>query len=225
MPSEFNESDFIDRDFQPSQQRGYSQAAGAAKAGDNRPPSREELDAKSVGVQQELAEIKQALEEKERQRAALEEARRRQIEFETGRHEVLQNLTRGIGLLEEAEFTARRDAEQIAKTLQDLREAQTKTESLQEDNWTQENYDTELTRALTTIENARMEWNSARVKWPVLSGPTSNGTEVKQPTPLNSQLTSLSFSELCRIGFGLTWPLALMILLALGTFVALLLRR
>jgi hypothetical protein len=38
------------------------------------------------------------------ERGALEETRRRQTEFTTGRQEVIHNLTRGIGLLEEAEF-------------------------------------------------------------------------------------------------------------------------
>ena len=64
-----------------------------------------------------LAELKRAQEELERERAGLEELRRRQMEFQTGRSEMLQHLTRGIGLLEEAELTARRDTEQMARTL------------------------------------------------------------------------------------------------------------
>ena len=64
-----------------------------------------------------LAELKRAQEELERERAGLEELRRRQMEFQTGRAEMLQHLTRGIGLLEAAELAARRETEQMARTL------------------------------------------------------------------------------------------------------------
>ena len=127
-------------------------------------------------AQQKLAELKRAQEELERQRAALEETRRRQMEFQTGRQEMIQNLTRGLGLLEEAEFSARRDAEQMAKALVDLRDALAKVQAIHEEAWTKDNFNTELTRALTALENARMEWNAARLKFPVLSGPAPDGS-------------------------------------------------
>jgi len=124
-------------------------------------------------VKTKLAELKRAQEQLERERAALEEARRRRAEFQNGREEMLHHLTRGSAILEESVFTARREAEQMSKGLADLREALAKVEVLREDSWTQENWNTELTRALTTLENARMEWNSARLKWPVLDGALS----------------------------------------------------
>src|SRR3954469_22888002 len=86
--------------------------------------------------------------------ASLEETRRRQIEFQTGRQETIQNLTRGVGLLEEAEFAARRDAEQMAKSLADMRDALAKVETAREESWSRENFAVELTRGLTVIENA-----------------------------------------------------------------------
>jgi hypothetical protein len=36
---------------------------------------------------------------------------------------MIHNLTRGLGLLEEAEFNTRRDAEQMVKTIGDFRDA------------------------------------------------------------------------------------------------------
>ena len=79
---------------------------------------------------------------------------------------MIHNLTRGLGLLEEAEFNARRDAEQMVKTIADFRDALDKIQAIHDETWTKENFQIELTRALTTIENARMEWNSARLKFP-----------------------------------------------------------
>jgi hypothetical protein len=80
-------------------------------------------------------ELKRAQEELERERAGLEEARRRRLELQTGREEVVQNLIRGVVLLEEAEFAARRDAEQMAKSLTDLRDALAKVQSIHEEQW------------------------------------------------------------------------------------------
>ena len=98
------------------------------------------------------------------------------MEFQTGRQETIQNLTRGVGLLEEAEFSARRDAEQMAKALVDLRDALAKIEAIHEETWTKDNFSMELTRALTALENARMEWNAARLKFPILSGQAPDGS-------------------------------------------------
>src|SRR5208283_4175374 len=95
--------------------------------------------------------------------------RRRQAEFQTGRGEILLHLTRGIGLLEEAELSARRDAEEMARTLAEFREAVNKVQAINEQAWTSDNHSVELTRAATTVENARMEWNAARLKFKLLT--------------------------------------------------------
>src|SRR5216117_2645816 len=177
MASEFDESDFVDGDFQAAKKSPFA-APHTSVAG--RPPTREELDSRVTETQQRLMELKRAQEELERERTALEEARRRRTEFQTGREEMLQSLTRGVGFLEEAEFNARRDAEQMAKTLGELRGALTKVQTIHEETWTQENYNVEVTRALTIIDNGRMEWNAARLKWPRLNGPQ---TAEQEPSP------------------------------------------
>jgi hypothetical protein len=120
-------------------------------------------------------------------------------------------LTRGIGLLEEAEFAARRDAEQMAKALVDLREALVKVQAVQEESWTRDNFNTELTRALTAIENARMEWNSARLKFPLLNGEAPPAEAAPAPSENFAQqlLRERSYAELCKMGLALTWPVAL----------------
>src|ERR1041385_3796267 len=137
MASEFDETDFVDSDFQTARK---SPLTAASSGGASRPPTREELDSRVSETQQRLMELKRAQEGLERERAALEEARRRRTEFQTGREEMLQSLTRGVGLLEEAEFNARRDAEQMAKTLGELKEALTKVQGIHEETWTQDNY-------------------------------------------------------------------------------------
>ena len=222
--SDFDPTDFVDDDFQT---RKTQSAASAPTTPPLRAPTREEVDSKVAEAQQKLAELKRAQEELERERSALEETRRRQMEFQTGRQEIIHNLTRGLGLLEEAEFTARRDAEQMAKTLTDFRDALSKIETIREETWTKDNFNVELTRALTSVENARMEWNTARLKFSVLSGEKEtvagpNGSpEAAETSPLSGQ----SFGDLCKLGLAFTWPLVLVALIALGVLVAILLRR
>jgi chromosome segregation ATPase len=225
MPADFDASEFIDGDFQ-FQKTAYSGFA-TVPTQPQRAPMREEENSRAVAIQQELADLKRRQEEKEREKAAVEERLRRRTELQTGRQEMLQNLTRGIGLLEKAEFTARQDAEQMAKSLTDFRDALGKVETIREEAWTAENSDVELTRALTAVENARMEWNSARLKFTLLSGKSAEGeTTAPSSNPFApSALSGIGFGQLCRMGLALTWPLAIVGLAALGVFLTVLLRR
>lgn len=241
MAGDFDHSDFVDPDFEASRRAPVSPAAAvaagrathpASAAGlmnPARPPSRDEINQQVTVAQQALVELKQRQEELERERTQLEEARRRRLEYEQGREEMLSHLTRGIALLDESEQTARRDAEQMARSLAELRSALEKVSALNEESWTAETYATELTRALTALESARMEWNSAQVKWPVLAGrATTPGAAPGSPAPTES--TPLPFggnrtpAELARLGLALTWPVALAVLLS-GLVLALMLAR
>src|SRR6202789_2998887 len=150
MAAEYDSTEFVDTDFQTHK----SPFAAATSANDPlRAPTRDEVDRKVVEAQQKLAELKRAQENLEHERAALEELRRRQLEFQNGRQEMVQNLTRGLGLLEEAEFNARRDSEQMIKTLADFRGALEKIQNVRDETWTKENFQMELTQALTIVEN------------------------------------------------------------------------
>jgi hypothetical protein len=225
MSSEHDAAEFVDGDFQAHKSPFSATSAGSGLS--ERAPTREEVDSRVAEAHQKLAELKRAQEELERQRAALEETRRRQIEFQTGRQEMIHNLTRGLGLLEEAEFSARREAEQTAKALVDLRDALSKIEAVHEEGWTKDNLGTELTRALTALENARMEWNTARLKFPILSGPTQDtapGSSAAAAPP-SSPWATHGFGELCRLGLALTWPLAAVGLAALAALLVFLMRH
>jgi hypothetical protein len=222
--SDHDPTDFVDNDFQSRKAAGI----GALGTGiPSRAPTREEMDSRVLEAQQRLAELKRAQEDLERQRSAIEETRRRRLEFETGRQELVHHLTRGLGLLEEAEFNSRRDAEQMAAALTGLREGLTRLESIHEDAWTKDNFDVELTRALTAVENARMEWNTARLKFPVLTGEAPANTAAPAPgqPAAASPFAGRSFGEWCKIGLAMTWPLVLSVLACLAVMILLLLRH
>lgn len=226
MPTDYDATEFVDSDFEAAQKTSHT-AASSVSAHAQRAPSREEVDSRVSEAQQKLAELRREQEELERERASLEETRRRQTEFQNGRQEMIHNLTRGLGLLEEAEFTARRDAEQMAKALADFRDALSKIEAVQEETWTKDNFNVELTRALTAIENARMEWNSARLKFAVLNGEAAQAATQTAPGKKLEQslFANRNFAELCKLGLALTWPLAVVAALAFAVLLAVLLRH
>ena len=212
MPSEIDTADFVEAELTT---RASVVAHPPAHMAANDPPpgkplpTRQELDRDINASQSRLTDLLQQKEQIERERAALEEFRRRQTEFLNGRTEMSQHLVRGIGLLSEAEQKGRRDVEQMARTIADLRDKLDKVTALHEENWTQEVWNTELTRALTTIENARMEWNAALSRWPILSGKTDDtGASLLPGRDEPSLLRPRNFLELCRLGFALTWPVA-----------------
>ena len=222
MASQFDASEFVDDDFQTAQ---AAQKAGTKvlNADAKRAPTRDEVESKVGQMHDKLAELKRVQQELERERAVLEETRRRQAELTTGREEMLQHLTRGIGLLDEAEFAARRDAEQMSKTLAELRDALAKIQGINEESWSKENLNVELTRALTVLENSRLEWNAARLKFPVLAGsvPAEATTVPGVDNSLPNLLQQQSWAQLCKLGLALTWPVALT---AIGIVLVLLLR-
>jgi hypothetical protein len=70
-----------------------------------------------------------------------------------------------------------------------------------------------------------MEWNSARLKHANLSAP-AEPSAAEHPAAAESGPAPLlgahGFGELCRLGFALTWPVALAVLLGAGALAVLL---
>jgi hypothetical protein len=222
MASNYDTTEFVDADFQAH--KSPTAASGFASLSP-RAPTREEVDLKVTEAQQKLAELKRAQEELERERASLEETRRRQSEFQTGRAEMLQHLARGLILLEKAEFAARQDAEQMKLAIGEFRSAGANLESIDEDSWSGDNLNTELSRGLACVENARMEWNAARLRFPLLSGKTPESGEANAARPaVAATLQSMGLGQLCKLGLALTWPLVVVALLALGLMAFVVLR-
>ncbi len=184
----------------------------------------------TVEVDQELVALRQRQKELEDQKNQLEEAERRRTEYHNGRKEMEENLIRGIGILDEELIQARRQLTLIEKTLSSFSESLAKVQRLNHESWSTESYATELTRALTTLENARMEWNSARVKLPSLD-PLKQDTASAQgnlkglsASSLLQALESSSWSRIFRLGLLIHWPILAVALFTLLIFIALLLK-
>lgn len=208
MASDFDSTEFVDTEVQTASHRVQVQATEHADAGSA--PSSEELDGRSSEVQSQLVSLEKKREQLERERGEVEEARRRRAELATGYEEMLHHLTRGVAILEEETVLAKREAEQMAKSLLSLKNSLEGVEEIDQEKWNEANWMKELTKALTVIENARHEWNAARLKWPRLDGVANEArpdAEGKMPSP-KLAFSDQSFGQLCRLGFALTWPIA-----------------
>ena len=102
----FDGPDLLEEDFPAT-------AKGATLVNEDR----EELDDQVSTLQTQLANLNHARDKLEREKATVEESRRRFSEFQTGREEMLHELTRSLGLLEEAQLDAQRDAEQMTRSI------------------------------------------------------------------------------------------------------------
>jgi hypothetical protein len=226
MAAEFDATDFVDEDFERARRNPFHAPAPMNAASDDPPraPSRQEVDTKLTELHTRLAELKQQQGEIERERTAFEETRRRQMELTTGREELIRDLSRGVQVLEEREFATRREAEQMAKSLAELRDCLGKLQALQTEGWSRENFSAELSRAQGLVDHARMEWNSARLKFAVLSGngELPQGPAAADPAKPLVPAAGRGFVELARMGLALTWPIALA---GLAIFLTLLFRR
>ena len=102
-------TDFVDTDLRTSggSSPRLATAGQSVSAVTGRAPTREELDSQLTATQQDLAKLREAQEQLERAKAAIEEMRRRRGEFQTGREEMLQNLLRGVALLDERRARSR----------------------------------------------------------------------------------------------------------------------
>jgi hypothetical protein len=238
-----DDNDFIDREFEKSQQMPLSTmpSSSTLQASQTesvkRVPAREQLDVKVGTTHQRLAALKEEQERLEKERITLEDLRRRRSEFSMGQEEMIRNLTKGITILEEEETGAQRQLEAMNRAVSDFREHLDKVQILSEDEWDEENLNRELTRALITIENARKEWISSVPKFPALAPkadsekqPETIERKIKPETTPNLSLPNpltgaidfeqFSWKQWAQFGLALTWPVAAVLLVGVMMLVA-----
>jgi chromosome segregation ATPase len=128
------------------------------------PPHREEVDSKLEQARDHLLALRRQQEELERQKAELEELRRRQEEYSRGRAEITDKLARGLVALERQQIESQRLTELCESTSIAFREYTGQIEQINDEDWNSANVREELSKALATIESARLEYNRARAR-------------------------------------------------------------
>jgi hypothetical protein len=124
----------------------------------------EHLDSQVQRAQEQQLQLQRELEKIERQKRELEELSRRQDEFQQGRAEMVEQLTRAIVVVERESFDAQKRVEQLRGLHASFAKHLDAIESIDPKSWDPEPpaVAKELSRSLSAVEDARAEYHRAR---------------------------------------------------------------
>ena len=172
-------------------------------------PSVDQLDDQVALAQERLLALKRQSEQLEREKAKLEELSRRQEQFDSGRAEMVDKFTGSLVQIQ-------RETDETLKRLEVLKNIQStfstylqELEAINPKEWTSEELNKELSRAVGAVEDARSIYikASAQIAVEPLAGPS-----VVEAEPSEG---GQSFSYWLMAGLAFTLPLVVIGLLAL----------
>jgi chromosome segregation ATPase len=176
----------------------------------------EQIDSQVQKAQEQLLQLKRQQEQIEKQKRELEELSRRQEEFDRGRAEMTDKLTRSLVVLEREAYDAQKKMEQLRATRESFSQHLEVLEAIDPKNWNPSDLNKELSRALSTVDDARTEYSQQRSRLQA----TSDDQHHEMPLPETSsgyETTSAdhSFGQWLRIGLAFTLPLIIFGIVAL----------
>ena len=182
--------------------------------------SPEHLDSQVQKAQEQLLQLKRQQEQIEKQKRELEELSRRQDELERGRSEMMDKLTRSLVVLEREAYDTQKRLEQIRATRESFGQHLELIEAIDPKSWNSTDLHKELSRALSAVDDARMEFSQQRSR---LQAAEEGNTEVGLPeaAPDVSELLDgvhRSFGQWVQIGFAFSLPLIIFGVAALLIF-------
>ena len=181
--------------------------------------STEHLDSQVQKAQEQLLQLKRQQEQIEKQKRELEELSRRQEELERGRAEMTDKLTRSLVVLEREASDAQKKMEQLRSTRESFGQHLELLEAIDPRSWNPADLNKELSRALSTVDDARAEYSQQRSR---LQATADEHEVVALPETTSGFETSNgmahSFGQWLQIGLALTLPLIVFGAIALFIF-------
>src|SRR4051795_4061824 len=163
--------------------------------------SPEHLDSQVQKAQEQLLQLKRQSEQIEKQKRELEELSRRQEELERGRTEMTDKLTRSLVILEREGYDSQKKLEQIRVTHESFTQHLQLLEAIEPKSWNPGDLPKELSRALSTVDDARAEFSQQRSRLEA-SGNSENGEiDLPEVTSGTAGLVGKSFVQWLQIGF------------------------
>jgi predicted RNase H-like nuclease (RuvC/YqgF family) len=178
--------------------------------------SPEHLDSQVQKAQEQLLQLKRQAEQIEKQKRELEELSRRQEELERGRAEMTDKLSRSLVILEREGYDSQKKLEQIRTTHESFTQHLQLLESIDPKSWNSAELPKELSRALSTVDDARTEFSQQRSRLEA-SGETRE-MDLPEVTSGTAGLGGKSFVQWLQIGFAVTLPLIIFGAVALLIF-------
>jgi len=168
----------------------------------------EHLDSQVQKAQEQLLQLKRQQEQIEKQKRELEELSRRQEELERGRAEMSDKLTRSLVVLEREAYDAQKKMEQLRATRESFAQHLEILEAIDPKTWNSADLNKELSRALSTVDDARTEYSQQRSRLQATS--TEEHHEVPLPeagSRFEPASAATSFGQWLQIGLAFTLPL------------------
>ncbi len=177
-----------------------------------------ELGDKVQQVRAELESLKQKQEEIEREKARLEELKRRQDSLEQGRTEMLDKLTRALVVVQREIEESQKRVEQMHTIYNSFTQHLQHIESINARGWLPQDLPRELSKALSSVEDARAEYIKAHAK---LSVDTSGDTVSLSGQEMDYQIAEeeRGFNYWLKSGFAFTLPIQVIAVVTLLVYI------
>jgi predicted RNase H-like nuclease (RuvC/YqgF family) len=180
--------------------------------------SPELLDSQVQKAQEQLLQLRRQADVIEKQKRELEELSRRQEELERGRAEMSDKLSRSLVILEREGYDCQKKLEQIRTTHESFTQHLQLLESIDPKSWNTSELPKELSRALSTVDDARTEFSQQRSRLEASGGGEAGEMELPDVTSGTSGLGGKSFTQWLQIGFAVSLPLIVFGIVALIIF-------
>lgn len=183
---------------------------------ENQPDSPEELDNQVQRAQEQLLQLKRQQEMIERQKRELEELSRKQEELERGRAEMIEKLNRSVVVIERETYEAEKRVEQLRATNAAFLQHLDVLERINPKNWSNADLHKELSKALSSVDDARTEFNKSITK----INAKSDGEILKPASTVDAaevmqEAGAVNFGLWLKRGLAFTLPLILFGIIAL----------
>lgn len=122
---------------------------------------KQELSDQVAGAVTEIQRLRKRQEQLEREKLGLEELSKKQEEYELGKRDTIDKLGRGIVLMEKEQAQAVRMVELLGETRERFKDSLAELQKIDEDLWPDDEYQTELNRALVRVDIAREMYRKA----------------------------------------------------------------
>jgi len=177
------------------------------------------LDSQVQKAQEQLLQLRRQQEQIEKQKRELEELSRRQEELERGRAEMTDKLTRSLVVLEREAYETQKKLEQLRATRESFGQHLEILEGIDPKAWNPVDLHRELSRALSTVDDARAEFSQQRSRLQAIATQDSEDVPLPEVAPEVARgRGERPFSQWVLIGFALSLPLMTLGLIGLLIF-------
>lgn len=169
---------------------------------------------------EELERLRQRQADLEKEKRALQELRQKHDDYTRGKQEMLEQLGEALLQLERDEVRSTQIVDLVASTRRRFKELFEEIEDIDEESWGEDHVGDELTRALTLLEDTRIEFKKSMVKIGTVmdTSERQSGSAGALEMAVPGRASSRSFGQWVKIGFAVSLPMMLLLALLVALY-------